>query len=614
MRAELCLFVLAFGSVAMAQKQPAAFIEPSSVGSAVYITHVTVIDTESGKEAQNRTVVLSGDRISEVKESSGIKIPAGSKIVDGTGKYLIPGLWDMHVHGNNTSWFAAFFPLYLANGVTGIREMFGPPDANKFRADLAASKIDAPHIYLGSPIVDGNPPVWPNSISVQTPEEARRVVDEQKQRGADFVKVYNRLTREEYFAIVDEAKRQNIPVEGHVPRMISAWEAATAKQKSIEHLTGIPFACSSREKELFPQFSLAKSSGEAESLMVEASRSYDEAKCQQLFAELKKNGSWPVPTLTVSRSFAMLNDPQFRNDDRVRYFSGEARSWLVAEDDFRLKGKNDEYFASQREFFAFEKKLVGVLFRAGVPMLAGTDVGNPYCFPGFSLHDELALRVDSGVTPLGALQAATLNPARFMGVTDKYGAVSPGKIADLVLLDADPLVDIHNTTRISEVFLAGKEFDRAALNGMLEKALNSAATARETAEMAALKDLACEAGHAYARRDLATLDRLTADDYVQTDVRGGVLNRAQWLDFVRNRKSELTVYCDSVEVRFYCDVAVVTGGWTYTKLEEGKQTATSRSRWTSVWSKSGSSWKRHAFQNTYVNPNADQSAMTPILH
>src|ERR1700680_2722951 len=112
----------------------------------------------------------------------------------------------MHVHGNNTSWFASFFPLYLANGVTGIREMFGPPNANEYRAELVASKIDAPHIYLGTPIIDGNPPVWPNSISVKTPEEARRAVDEQKQRGADFIKVYNRLTREEYFAIVDEAK------------------------------------------------------------------------------------------------------------------------------------------------------------------------------------------------------------------------------------------------------------------------------------------------------------------------------------------------------------------------------------------------------------------------
>jgi ketosteroid isomerase-like protein len=216
------------------------------------------------------------------------------------------------------------------------------------------------------------------------------------------------------------------------------------------------------------------------------------------------------------------------------------------------------------------------------------------------------------VSPLAALQSATRNPALFMDATDKYGSIREGQVADLVLLDADPLVDIHNTTRIAEVFLGGKEFDRKALNGMLETAANSAAVDRRTAEMGVLKELACEAGQAYAKRDIATLDRLSADDYVQTDVRGGVLNRAQWLDFVRSRKSELAVDCDSVEVRLYGDVAVVTGGWTYTKIVEGKQVSTSRSRWTSVWSKSGTSWKRHAFQNTYVNPDADQSAMTPI--
>ena len=588
----------------IAQGQSAAGIPTQPV---ICITHVTVIDMETGMEAKDRAVILEGERIADVRDSGSLKIPPAAKVIDATGKYLIPGLWDMHVHGNNTSWYASFFPLYLANGVTGIREMFGPPDANKFRADLAASKIDAPQIYLGSPIVDGSPPVWPNSISVNTPDAARSIVREQKQKGADFIKVYNRLTRDEYFAIVDEAAHQNIPVEGHIPRLISAWEAVAAKQKSLEHLNGIPVACSNREKELFPQLSMARSSDEVEWLMLQAARSYDDAKCQSLFAELKKNGSWPVPTLTVSRSFAMLNDPQFRNDERVRYFSGEARSWLVAEDDFRLKGKTNEYFAAQREFFAFEKKLVGGLFRAGVPMLAGTDVGNPYCFPGFSLHDELAIRVESGVSPLAALQSATRNPALFMDATDKYGSVSKGKIADLVLLDADPLQDIHNTTRISEVFLAGREFDRAALNGMLEKALNSAAATRETAEMAALKDLACEAGRAYAKRDLAALASLTADDYVQTDVRGGVSNRAQWLDFVRNRKSELTVDCDSVEVHFYGDTAVVTGGWTYTRMLPDKN-ATTRSRWTSVWTKSGADWKRHAFQNTYVNPNADRCA------
>jgi len=479
MRANLSLAVLAFASVVMAQTQAASVVGPTSVGSKVYITRVTVIDTETGNEAQNRTVVISGERISEVKESSQMAIPPGSKIVDGTGKCLIPGLWDMHVHGNNQSWFASFFPLYLANGVTGIREMFGPPDANEFRARLAASKIDAPRIYLGSPIVDGNPPVWPNSISVKTPEEARRAVDQQKQRGADFIKVYNRLTREEYFAIIDEAKRQGLPVEGHVPAVITALEATASNQKSLEHLVGIPLACSSQEEKLRPRYGVAKTTKERDEITIQAWQSYDPDKCTNLFAEFKKHGTWPVPTLVVDRSFAMMGDPKFRNDDRLRYFAGEAREWLFGKKEFADYREAD--FDREKKYYNISKKLVAALFAAGIPMLAGTDVGNPYTFPGFSLHDELALRVESGVSPLAALQSATLNPARFMDAADKYGSVSKGKVADLVLLDGDPLADIHNTTKIVEVFLGGKEFDRLALKKMLETTANSAAAARKSA-------------------------------------------------------------------------------------------------------------------------------------
>lgn len=159
--------------------------------------------------------------------------------------------------------------------------MWGPADANKFRAELAVKKIDAPHLYLASPIVDGSPAICPNSIAVGTPEEARKVVDDQKQKGADFIKVYSRLSRESYFAIIDESRKQNIPVEGHIPDRISAWEATAAKQKSLEHLLGIPVACSTREQELWPQIIAAKSGSEYRPLFLEADHSYSDEKCQR---------------------------------------------------------------------------------------------------------------------------------------------------------------------------------------------------------------------------------------------------------------------------------------------------------------------------------------------
>jgi amidohydrolase family protein len=470
MRAKLCLSLVAFAqlwTIAMAETQPVAGASPS-VRSAIYITHVTVIDTETGKEVQDRTVVISGERISEVKDSKAVKSPAGAKVVDGKGKYLIPGLWDMHVHRTE---YESMYPIYLANGVTGVREMAGPRDANKFRDDLAAKRIDAPHIYLASPIIDGYPPRWPEQIAVRNGEEARRVVDEQKQNGADFIKVYDRLSRESYFAIIDEAMRQNIPVVGHVPFAISAGEASAAGQKSIEHLHAVPLACSSREAELRARLVASPNSWKLwNAIYMDAYQSYDDAKCQRLVAEFRRNHTWLVPTLVVFRSAAFSNDPQFRNDDRLRYFGGQMRTWLARHYVAERTNFDDSDFALERELFTRRKTLVGKLFRGGVPLLAGTDTPNPWVFPGFGLHDELALLVESGVTPLGALQAATRNPALFLGATDKYGSVAAGKVADLVLLNADPLRDIHDTTKISEVFLGGKEFDRVALDKMLKNA------------------------------------------------------------------------------------------------------------------------------------------------
>ena len=417
----------------------------------VYITHVTVIDTETGKEATDQIVVISGGKIADIAKSKNLAASASARIVDGRGKYLIPGLWDMHVHRTE---YESTYPIYLANGVTGIREMSGPGDANKFRADLVKRHIDTPRLYLASPIIDGYPPRWPDQIAVRNAEEARAVVNEQKTNGADFIKVYDRLSRESYFAIIDEAQRQHIPVVGHVPFAISAWEASAAGQKSIEHVHAVPLACSSHEGELRPRLVASPNSWKLwNGIYMEAYQTYDDAKCQRLIAEFRRNGTWLVPTLVAFRSAAFSNNPQFRNDDRLRYFSGQIRTWLEKHFVAERSTFDAADFAIERQLFTRRMALFGALFRAGAPLLAGTDTPNPFVFPGFGLHDELALLVEGGVTPFGALQSATRNPALFLGIADKYGSVTPGKIADLVLLDGDPLTDIHNTTRISGVFL-----------------------------------------------------------------------------------------------------------------------------------------------------------------
>jgi len=429
----------------------------------------------TGRELRDRTIVIDGDHIRALRRSTPDDTQGEGRHIDGRGKYLIPGLWDMHVHGNNDAWYADWFPLYIANGITGIREMFGPPDAGRFRSDLASRHIDAPHIYLASPIVDGDPPARPESRVVRTAKEARRFVDEQKARGADFIKIYNNLSRDAYFAILDEATIEHIAVAGHVPFAVTVQEASAAGQVTLEHFYGLPTACSSNAVELQSRRATARTRADRHAVVLEAVRTFSDSACRRVFSLLKRDLTWQVPTLAVfNADFVLAADPA-HTDARLQYFSGDGLKWLRGDYSAYPEMNSESETTYRRELFEFMMKVTGAMFRAGVPMLAGTDTGNAYVFPGFSLHEELALMVQAGATPLQALQSATRNPAMFMNSTDRYGAIAAGKVADLVLLEADPPSDIHSTAKISTVILAGKSFDRAALDHLLNQARAAAA-------------------------------------------------------------------------------------------------------------------------------------------
>jgi len=442
---------------AQAQTQPGAVI-----------VHATIINVSTGAELQDQTVKIQGSRIESIAPSQ----EADSRqpgAVDAHGAFLIPGLWDMHVHVHDKD----ELPLYVANGVTGIRIMSGDKDTAALRADLA-KQSPSPEIYLASAIVDGDPPVWPGSIVVKKAADARRAVDEIKSSGADFVKVYSRLSRDAYFAIADEAKQQHIPFEGHVPDLVTAQEASAAGQRSMEHLIGIGFGCSSQQQNLMSELNRTQYFRQKLVVEAEASHSIDQKKCQDLFAEFRANDTWQVPTLTIRRLWGHLDDSRFLADPRREYIDKRfLLRWNERIGPPQQHWSNAE-FNIARGLFSMDEHFVNAMFRAGVPMMAGTDAMNPYCFPGFGLHDELALLVESGVTPLGALQMATINPAKFLGRTDQMGSVESGKVADLVLLGADPLKDIHNTTQIQAVWLKGEYYDKKALADMLEKVKTTA--------------------------------------------------------------------------------------------------------------------------------------------
>jgi hypothetical protein len=433
---------------------------PSHTQASIVFTHVTIIDVNGSAPKRDATVVITGDRISAIGDN--IPVPAGAQVVDATGKFLIPGLWDMHVH-----WYLRdSFSLFIANGVTGVRQMFGNSDLLRWRDQIAKGSLLGPRMIVASQIIDGPQPIWPNSIAVRNEEEGRKAVRRVKQWGADFVKVYALLPRDAYFGIADEAKLQGITFVGHVPNSVSPMEASDAGQKSIEHLTGILIASSGKETELRDKLVKADSPEARGRVQAMALETYDEKKATDLVARFARNQTWQCPTLTVLRSNAYLGDENFRRDGRLKYVP----RLLLQRWNFRLANRGGGDNGIEKKVLQKQFEIVGAMQKAGVPILAGTDTGNPYCFPGFSLHDELALLVIAGLTPVEALRSATLNPAKFFGMDQMLGTIEQGKIADLVLLDANPLLDIRNTQKINAVVSNGRLFDRKALDKMLGEA------------------------------------------------------------------------------------------------------------------------------------------------
>jgi len=432
---------------------------PASESAA--IQHVSVVNVETGRIQKDVTVLLADGSIVAIDKNVSV---GPAKVVDGKGKFLIPGLWDMHVHCCNSG--DHFFPLFLANGVTGIRDMGGPlEDLKTCRSNVESGIILGPRMVFSGPIVDGPKPVWKDiSIAVITPEEGRKAVETVQRSGADFVKVYSLLPRDAYFAIAIEAKKRHIVFAGHVPDLVTASEASDAGQKSFEHLLSVLRGCSAKESDLRGKPVPAKTKLQ---VIHEVIDSYDARKANDLMAQFGRNGTWQCPTLTVLHSLAHLDDLAFRNDFRIVYLPPDiAASWNPT-NDFRFKAFTPDDWKAMRLAFAVDCKLVGMMSKSGVGLLAGTDTPNPYCFPGFGIHNELALLVQCGLTPLQALQTATINPAHYFGWEKTMGTVEVGKVADLVLLDANPLDNIHNAEKIEAVFVRGRYLGRPELDQML---------------------------------------------------------------------------------------------------------------------------------------------------
>lgn len=454
------------------------------------ITHVTVIDATGAAPQQNSTVVIEKQHISEVGPSASTPIPRGTKVIDGSGKFLIPGLADMHIHltgaGEPEGSREFIIPLLVANGITTVRDMGGRVDSLKqLRAEINSGKRMGPQIFFTGPYLDGNPPSFQPSIVVQSPAEAVAAVDKLRGEGVDFIKVQSRLLPEPYYSIAAESKKQEIRFVGHVPDSITAAAASDAGQASIEHLTGVLLGCSTREEELRQRQLAPRPKGESKEKALARERvwtrdlldSFSGERATSLAEKFHANGTWQVPTFpTLVHLGFVTPQTDLGRDPKVKFVPVKVReSWEQGRKE-QLDGRDADDFAERAEIIRRYLEIMGKMKANGVPVMAGTDAAAPNVFPGFSLHEDMAFLVEAGLTPMQALQAATAGPAEFLHRSGEQGTIQAGKRGDLVLLDANPLEDIRNTEKIRAVAINGKLLDRRDLDALLAEVEQFAAS------------------------------------------------------------------------------------------------------------------------------------------
>ena len=459
------------GATATTAAVPAAARAGGAPAETLALTGATVVDVVTGRPLPERTLLIRGGEIVAMGRRAEVPVPAGARVVDAAGKYVIPGLIDSHAHSG--MWPEISPPLNIANGVTTVREMYGLPHFHEWRERVEAGTMLGPRSVIAGRIIDGpaTTEVPAFFAIVSTEAEARAAVRESKESGADFVKVYSALPPDLFDAVADEARRLRIPFAGHCPDLVPLDHAAWSGQRSVEHFYSVSYPASARQDEIAAV--LAGTGGgmpgwidrvhRAEML---ASGGFSSTRASRLFSRLRRSGTRMVPTLVVNR---VMDRPELVDtaDPRLKYLPAAVTSgWEQALRELFIDARTPAQAAEWHALLDFRMRFVRAMADAGVSVLAGTDGGDvPYVFPGFGVHDELGELVAAGLSPHKALRTATVEPARFLGFGDRLGTVERGKAADLVVLDGDPLADIGNTRRIHAVvargrFIGGRERER----------------------------------------------------------------------------------------------------------------------------------------------------------
>ena len=448
---------------------PEEKLEAVRDSGALAFVDVTIVDIRNGTLLPRQSVIVEGGRIRAAGPAGSVVIPSGARRVESRGAYLMPALWDMHTHVFTVSPLLDL-PLYVAYGVTNVRDMQGcpkpgdpfvacPEEKRRWTAQAVAGERIGPRIVATTSWMANGPGMVarlgdvPSYFDTATPEQARLFVRHFAGR-VEAIKVYDRIPRDAYFALADEARRQGLDVVGHRPRAVSAIEAA-ANQKSIEHARFILQESYPGSAEL-----RGRKSGETDEDRRRMLAEHDPRMAEAVFAAMRRHGTWYVPTHLTRWSDAYGETPAVREDPLLRYLHPlMKREWL---EDIDGVIADDPSPAARERYRLYHRKgleLTGAAHRSGVKVRAGTD----YVVAGADLHRELLQLAAAGLSPADVLRAATLSPAAYFGLQRDYGTVEQGKIADLLLLEANPLSDIRNTQRIRAVVFAGRLYDRAAI-------------------------------------------------------------------------------------------------------------------------------------------------------
>jgi imidazolonepropionase-like amidohydrolase len=443
------------------------------------ITHVTIINPGTQKPQHDMTIVVHGSSIASVVPSSTFQPTPTTRIINGYDEFVIPGLWDMHTHFRDAT---RDLKLDIANGVLGIRNMGGAADqVFPLRDAINGGFQLGPKIIACGPILDG-PDSWVSSeflVTVNSPDEARVAVDALKKQGSDCIKVYDGLSHDSYFAILDEAKKQDLPVVGHLPNAIHVREASDAGQRSIEHGIALSGGTTVEDEYVKRRMdpSTFKEATQTKNFALITEKiatddnfmldNFSQKRADDTYTLLAKNHTFITPTLVTEHALTFIDDLNQVDDPRMQYVSAEERQSWRPENGLLSRYRTREYVAMRKREYA---KILEEVHRAqtlGVRLLAGTDITVPYTYPGFSLHDELKLFVVAGLTPMQALETATTNPALMLGLQKTWGRIDAGYSANFIMLTADPLANISNTKEIDAVVVNGRFVDRPRLDQLL---------------------------------------------------------------------------------------------------------------------------------------------------